>query len=831
VKTVDAKGKWKKFVKDAVGNLTSVWEPSPTGGADLESTYSYDAFDRLTGVTKLRGSTAQTRTFSYGVLGLTSKIEPETGSSTFYYRGDGRLDYMLDAKGQKVQQVYEDDLTFGYSQKRLAQIRKYPAPGTTEDLCQRVEMFYDGAVPTGGDAGVSSFSAGRLSGVRYQGRDVGSGQCSQTFVEQYSYTNYGAVVKKRVKMIRGAASGVLESVAEYDGEGRLKSVTYPVTNRKVQYGFNSRGLPETLTDVTGGGSTSIVSSVAYGVAGEVTTFVSAFGTETRGYNVNGQLTSLTMPGRTIAYNYPAAGQNNGKIESMTESGETIVYQYDSLQRLSSATGTGWSQTYGYDVFGNMNAKTGTGSAPSWSGTIDAATNRLTAGVGYDANGNQTNVPLIAGSEMPDALSSMVYDVSNRLIRAENNGATRRGEYDYDPGNKRVYEKRSVNSSVVGEWAYFFGITGQRMGRYTFTVAGSAITFSQSQASVWFGGKLVQKLDGGSVSYASEDRLGSVGKYLPYGEAKPGSSNPGGDNEKFATYTRDAGTGLDYADQRWHVPGSGRFLTSDPYQASGGPADPGSWNRFGYVLGDPVGLLDPNGLDAIGTFDLAARTLLSVLSTPPSASVTVYGGGGSSWYNYMSASLELEPWLLPPDGLMFWQGGTQGGGSGNTQRWARKRDECHERNLQLLAQYGIPVGTTEFGPNGGVRWTMTQSEAKAMQDSLLGQGWTGSSITGRLHNDDVGSPNYDLRSISNPGHGLRSIQIVIGPADADGIVFVYADSDLANPNQSFWSALIHAFAEVVPDALGFNQSCSLNLRPRWIPPRDGTGRPTGPGRGR
>lgn len=34
------------------------------------------------------------------------------------------------------------------------------------------------------------------------------------------------MTKKRVKMIHGAASGVLESVAEYDGEGRLLAVTY-----------------------------------------------------------------------------------------------------------------------------------------------------------------------------------------------------------------------------------------------------------------------------------------------------------------------------------------------------------------------------------------------------------------------------------------------------------------------------------------------------------------------------------------------------------------------------------------------------------------------------
>jgi hypothetical protein len=42
---------------------------------------------------------------------------------------------------------------------------------------------------------------------------------------------------------------------------------------------------------------------------------------------------------------------------------------------------------------------------------------------------------------------------------------------------------------------------------------------------------------------------------------------------------------------------GRFLTADPYQASGGPANPGSWNRYAYVEGDPVGFHDPAGLMA------------------------------------------------------------------------------------------------------------------------------------------------------------------------------------------------------------------------------------------
>jgi uncharacterized protein RhaS with RHS repeats len=73
--------------------------------------------------------------------------------------------------------------------------------------------------------------------------------------------------------------------------------------------------------------------VSYGVAGEMTSFVSGGGTEGRSYNVNGQLTTLTLPGRTVTYNFPAAGSNNGKVSSVVDSGETISYAYDALQRL------------------------------------------------------------------------------------------------------------------------------------------------------------------------------------------------------------------------------------------------------------------------------------------------------------------------------------------------------------------------------------------------------------------------------------------------------------------------------------------------------------------
>jgi RHS repeat-associated protein len=193
------------------------------------------------------------------------------------------------------------------------------------------------------------------------------------------------------------------------------------------------------------------------------------------------------------------------------------------------------------------------------------------------------------SGMPDVFTA-TYDASNRMIYVENPTQSRRTWYEYDAGNKRVYEKRVDGSTQ--EWFHYYGITGQRLARYSFTVSGAVITFAEHENSVWFGGKLVRN----AGSWTNEDRLGSVGKYLPYGEDKPGASgNPANDSAKFATYTRDAGTGIDYADQRWHAQGVGRFLTSDPYQASAGPGDPGSWNRYGYVQGDPLNFGDPNGL--------------------------------------------------------------------------------------------------------------------------------------------------------------------------------------------------------------------------------------------
>ncbi len=57
------------------------------------------------------------------------------------------------------------------------------------------------------------------------------------------------------------------------------------------------------------------------------------------------------------------------------------------------------------------------------------------------------------------------------------------------------------------------------------------------------------------------------------------------------------------DQRMYASSYGRFNTADPMKSSGTVNDPGSWNRYAYVQGDPVSSSDPAGLLAAAATNL------------------------------------------------------------------------------------------------------------------------------------------------------------------------------------------------------------------------------------
>ena len=237
-----------------------------------------------------------------------------------------------------------------------------------------------------------------------------------------------------------------------------------------------------------------------------------------------------------------------------------------MNRLITAQGSpgGFSESYTYDGFGNM------GSGFSY------LTNR-TSTQSADANGNST-------------ATGYSWDMENRLI-----SASASTWYAYDPHGKRVFTE-TLGSTTTCELD-FYSIAGQKLAAVPCQYDQNGIFSTQTpKYNVYYGGKLIRS---NNVTVVT-DRLGSVRgtsnsevmRYTPYGTERTSTSDG---REKWGTYFRDAGTGNDYADQRYKGVGQAAFLSPDPsgfYPVK--LHHPTSWNHYLYSLGDPINLYDPAG---------------------------------------------------------------------------------------------------------------------------------------------------------------------------------------------------------------------------------------------
>ena len=74
-------------------------------------------------------------------------------------------------------------------------------------------------------------------------------------------------------------------------------------------------------------------------------------------------------------------------------------------------------------------------------------------------------------------------------------------------------------------------------------------------------------------------------------------------KKFTGYERDAESDLDFAQARMYNSRHGRFTSPDPLLSSGRLEQPQTWNRYAYVVNNPLIYIDPTGLyECKGTAD-------------------------------------------------------------------------------------------------------------------------------------------------------------------------------------------------------------------------------------
>jgi RHS repeat-associated protein len=227
-------------------------------------------------------------------------------------------------------------------------------------------------------------------------------------------------------------------------------------------------------------------------------------------------------------------------------------------------------------------------------------------------------------------------LKNRLSSMGYSGGLTIASYAYDAQNRRIWSWPSTLDSWGNTTGYTVNVYtpgGQKLAAYT---VGPSVDNNNGQSIPYIGvGLATSDQYFGSRRLATMDQLGSVGNYFPWGEDKGGTSPQ--DTWNFATYWRDSVSALDYANNRYYNNAYGRFMTPDPYQASANPSAPQSWNRYSYVLGDPVNANDPTGKDC----------------TASSFSSYVYGGDPLTIEDDASTTSNADNgsgcWLPTPEG--------------------------------------------------------------------------------------------------------------------------------------------------------------------------------------
>lgn len=104
-------------------------------------------------------------------------------------------------------------------------------------------------------------------------------------------------------------------------------------------------------------------------------------------------------------------------------------------------------------------------------------------------------------------------------------------------------------------------------------------------------------------------------YLPFGDeiaAGVGNRTPqqgyadDAVRQQFTGYERDDETRLDFAQARYYAPAQGRFTSVDPLLASANSNNPQSFNRYTYVLNNPLAYVDRTGAFPEFTFSVYVR---------------------------------------------------------------------------------------------------------------------------------------------------------------------------------------------------------------------------------
>ena len=632
--------KKRQLEYDGLGRLTSVCEMSTslsgvvtcsqsTSQTGYWTRYKYDAVGHVLGVcqnttqplsvdcVQTPSSGQQTRTYTYdGVGRLTSETNPESGTTTYNYdsitatycsggssTSAGDLVSKTDANGNKLCYSYD-------AMHRLTDVGNSAQSST--NVCKRFR--YD-KVSNGVVAEPSGSTFTNLAGRLVEGEtDSCSTPITPVTDEWFSYDGNGNTLEMwektphsgqyydskatfygngMVNTLQLASPSLYTMTWGIDGEGRWNALTDTTTNQKLVTGatFFPAANPAVVSLT---GTTPDKDSYTFDTkTGRMTQYAFTVGntpasmTGNLNWNANGTLNQL---GITDGFNSGGTQTCNFNPTVATGTG------YDDLGRLVGVDcgSGGWGQTFGYDPYGNLSKSVISGrTGTTWIPGYSSSTNHYAcSGCTYDSDGNVTN----------DGNNVYGWDVFSKLKWTASSGTPNCGSsgmcVTYDAFGRIV--ERSQGTTWYEQWITPSGGTAW--------MSGTTPVFAFWPAPS--GGTVLIGVNGAAYNYIHKDWLGSARitsnlsshvitrdqAYSPYGELYDSFGSGG------SQYTGFAGThGNDDYPEMWDTPNRelsivGRWISPDPLGLGAAiPANPQSWNRYTYVINNPLAMTDPLGL--------------------------------------------------------------------------------------------------------------------------------------------------------------------------------------------------------------------------------------------
>ena len=367
---------------------------------------------------------------------------------------------------------------------------------------------------------------------------------------------------------------------------------------------------------TGGNPANLVSNIVNGPNGpisytlgnglQVNATYDALG-RVNGKYLCGNSLQISCAGGTQVYGFANTWEGSHITQDCdTAVGQCASYGYDEFSRLSSTNIGNGQQTfsYVYDRYGNrsqQNAPQG-GPAPSYS--VNTSTNQITS-FAYDAAGNLTS----------DGIHAYTYDAEGKILMVDA-GST--AQYVFNALDQRVRVQTSAST-----YEYIYDYAGRRISTW------NPSNNSGIEGRIYWGNQqLAYRAYEGTTYFDHQDFVGtermrtdytgavsSTYSSLPWGDDySPNENNPSGnaqDNAHYALLEHDTESGTEHAQFRQLSSTQGRWMSPDPYDGSYHFGNPQSFNRYSYVLDNPLGFSDPLGLDSetsVTIYDSAGNVL-------------------------------------------------------------------------------------------------------------------------------------------------------------------------------------------------------------------------------